>query len=77
MASVNEKVIGRCGNCGGEVTVPLSFMSTMKPVPTCNQCGSTAKTAGPVIPMNPRATSIRQVTQGDAGHGARRKDAAP
>lgn len=53
MAMIGETVVGTCGNCGGEVVLPDCSMSVLKPVPTCNRCGATAKTSGPVIPMNP------------------------
>ena len=48
-----KKTIGRCGNCGGAVTAPTVFLSTIPPVPTCEKCGATAKPQGPVIEMNP------------------------
>ncbi len=48
-----KRTVGRCGNCGGVVTVPTAFMSVNPPIPTCESCGATAKTQGPTISMNP------------------------
>ncbi len=43
--------IGTCSKCGGAVQVPVSWGSTIPPVPTCATCGATAKAShGPVIP---------------------------
>lgn len=53
MARINETVVGRCSNCGGEVVEPVVFHSVVRPAPTCNRCGATAATQGPTIPMNP------------------------
>lgn len=47
------QVIGRCGNCGGRVTVPSVWLGIYPPVPTCESCGATAKPSGPTIDMNP------------------------
>ncbi len=48
-----KRTIGRCGNCGGAVTVPDVWMSVNPPVPRCESCGATAKPQGPTIEMNP------------------------
>lgn len=53
MAGVDDRIVGTCGNCGGEVCVPIAFHSTQQPTPRCTRCGSTPKVSGPVIPMNP------------------------
>lgn len=54
--SLNDRVVGKCGNCGGTVTVPSTFHSVLPPVPSCVQCGSTVKEQDnlPKLPMNPR-----------------------
>lgn len=54
MPMLNDHEVGRCGNCGGAVVVPMMWHGIQKPTPTCEDCGSTAATSGPVIPMNPR-----------------------
>lgn len=53
--------VGSCSICGGQVTLPLSWMGIHPPVPTCRSCGATAAPAGPVIPMVPAPQ--RQVPQ--------------
>ena len=50
---MGERCIGKCGNCGGRVTVPTYYLSVVPPVPTCASCGATAKPQGPTIEMNP------------------------
>lgn len=48
----NRTVLGTCSLCGGPVTVPTVWHGIIPPVPTCGQCGATAKQSfGPVIPM--------------------------
>jgi hypothetical protein len=50
----NEQTVGTCGECGGPVVVPIAWWSVIPPVPTCKECGATAKpNYGPVTPMNP------------------------
>jgi len=52
--SINDKVVGTCGNCGGPVTVPAVWHGTVPPVPTCRNCRAVAKQDhGPVMPMEP------------------------
>lgn len=51
---IMNKTVGTCSNCGGRVTLPTYFYSTVPPVPTCQGCGATqAQPHGPVIPMGP------------------------
>lgn len=51
----NSTWIGACSICGGAVTVPTVWFSTVPPGPTCSACGATAKQPDrPVIPMEPR-----------------------
>lgn len=38
-----DKILGSCSQCGGDVTVPESYMSVVPPVPTCKSCGATVK----------------------------------
>ncbi len=48
----NARTIGTCSLCGGPVTVPAVWHGIIPPVPTCGQCGATAKQSfGPTIPM--------------------------
>lgn len=46
-----SQVVGTCSICGGAVMMPLTWMSTIPPVPTCGGCGAVAAAHGPVIPM--------------------------
>lgn len=47
-------VVGTCGICGGDVTVPSVWHSIIPAKPTCVQCGATAADPSkPVLPMNP------------------------
>jgi hypothetical protein len=45
--------VGRCDKCFGTVTVPNVWHGIYPPVPTCSECGATAKNKDPVIEMNP------------------------
>lgn len=50
----SKTTVGTCGLCDGPVSVPNVWMSVIPPVPTCENCGATAKpNHGPVLPMNP------------------------
>lgn len=47
------KVIGKCSNCGGRVTVPSVWFGSIPPKPICESCGATTKEPDDkVIPMN-------------------------
>lgn len=37
---INEQIVGKCGKCGGIVTVPVIFWSVVAPVPQCKSCGA-------------------------------------
>lgn len=50
---MNEKVIGTCSNCGGDVVVHGVQYSTRPLPPRCRSCGATARK--PVIDMAPPA----------------------
>ncbi len=56
MPTLNDCIVGKCSLCGGLVTVPKTFMSTVPPVPTCESCGAVEDVASrlPVVPMKPR-----------------------
>lgn len=48
-------ILGKCSICGGRVTVPEIYWSTVPPTPKCKKCGAVAtQNYGPVIPMTPR-----------------------
>jgi len=51
----NTRVVGRCSQCGGVVSVPTVFLSVVPPVPTCEQCGAVMNRAAnlPVVPTVP------------------------
>lgn len=44
-------LVGRCSNCGGNVTLPEIHHSVTIPVPTCQSCGATKKNELPIIEM--------------------------
>lgn len=49
----NKTVIGKCSNCGGNVSVPTVWYSVVPPVPTCEKCGATPTDTLPIIQMQP------------------------
>jgi hypothetical protein len=50
----NEQTVGTCGLCEGPVVLPVVWWGVVPPVPTCKNCGATAKQDyGPKLPMNP------------------------
>lgn len=53
--SLNKRPVGRCSECGGVVSLPISYMSVKRPVPTCERCGAVADEAVdlPLMPMIP------------------------
>ena len=53
-------IVGTCSLCGGRVMVPQVYHSVVPPTPTCESCGATAATSGPVIPMVPRRPGVGQ-----------------
>jgi hypothetical protein len=58
----NDRVVGTCSLCGGPVCVPIVYMSTVPPTPTCHQCGAVpVPDHGPVIPMHRPAAAPRYV----------------
>lgn len=48
------RILGKCSICGGQVTVPSSWLGILPPTPTCQSCGAEAENPGPVIPMRPK-----------------------
>lgn len=53
--NLHNKVIGKCSQCGGPVSIPTVWHSVDRPVPQCEWCGAVAsETEGlPVIPTKP------------------------
>lgn len=49
-----DRVIGVCGNCGGDVVAPDVWMGINPPPRRCRDCGSTVRREGPVLPMGPK-----------------------
>lgn len=56
IATGNVRVVGKCGICGGRVTVPTVFWSVVPPKPTCESCGAVVDETAflPTLPMRPR-----------------------
>lgn len=45
-------VIGSCGYCGGNVSIPKNWLGTIPPDATCETCGAKAKNPyQPVLEM--------------------------
>ena len=52
MPSINGRIVGTCGNCGGPVTMPEMWLSLNKSGPRCERCGARAcEGFGPPVPM--------------------------
>lgn len=47
------RVVGQCGKCGGQVTVPTVWMGVHPPAPQCNRCHAVVKSTAPVLEMQP------------------------
>lgn len=60
--------LGTCSICGGRVSLPDYYLSTVPPRPHCESCGAVAREEGPVIPMEhpqhekPRSWSIDRLS---------------
>jgi hypothetical protein len=70
---MSKKIIGKCGLCGGPVSVPVHWMSVKPPVPECESCGAQADTLAhvPTIPMKPRdghVDHVQRETRTDGSH---------
>lgn len=49
---MNKQTCGKCGNCGGRVTVDTIYWPTVPPKPQCERCYAyAAEDFGPTIPM--------------------------
>lgn len=49
------KIVGICGICGGDVTLPSIWHGIYPPKPSCQSCGAIACDPSlPVLPMQPR-----------------------
>lgn len=61
----NKRIVGKCGHCGGIVTVPTMWHSVNPPIPECESCGAQVdQTANmPTLPMKPKPqrTSLQQL----------------
>jgi len=52
----NEQIVGTCGACSGPMVLPIAWWGVIPPVPTCKECGATARQDyGPVMPVDPPA----------------------
>jgi hypothetical protein len=51
------KIVGKCGNCGGLVSVPTAWLGAYPPIPRCQACGAAQKDNRPVLEMN-KATPV-------------------
>lgn len=61
---MNVVVIGTCSLCGGPVSAPSQWYGIFPPTPQCAQCGATAASNGPVIPMTPNKTKTITIGTG-------------
>jgi hypothetical protein len=46
-----HQIVGKCSLCGGAVTVPTVYHSTVPPTPSCQSCGATKKNDLPIVEM--------------------------
>jgi hypothetical protein len=55
MRTLDDRVVGKCGICGGLVTVPTVWHSVVPPTPQCQKCHAVKdETANlPTVPMVP------------------------
>lgn len=72
---MRDRIVGTCGNCGGEVAVPTVWMGVNPPTPQCLQCHSLAEPTGPTMKMRPRpqpprdlAKALERARAGDGVH---------
>lgn len=51
----NRRPVGKCGDCGGVVSVPTVWLGVVPPRPTCEACGAVEDQTArlPVLPMVP------------------------
>lgn len=57
---MSYRIVGECGNCGGDVVLEDAWMSVNPQVPHCRKCGAHAKQDRPVLPMTPRRDAARE-----------------
>lgn len=66
---MNERILGVCSCCGGEVVVPAMWSGIHAPKPVCRSCGAQAtNNALPVIPTRkvlPSSPFVRTQTIGE------------
>lgn len=48
------RVVGKCGLCGGRVSVPSNWSGATPPEATCESCHAVAMSDEPTLPMLPR-----------------------
>lgn len=55
-----KQVVGKCGECGGRVTVETVYLSIVPPVPQCESCGVYVDDTAhlPILPMHPRRKEV-------------------
>lgn len=55
VGNLNKRPVGSCSQCGGVVSLPITFHSVKRPVPTCESCGAVASETRnmPIIPTTP------------------------
>ena len=62
----DRRVIGKCSQCGGVVSIPTFIMSVNRPVPSCESCGAVMDITAnlPVIPTRPVKRSRKLICNG-------------
>jgi hypothetical protein len=52
---MSKRIVGKCGHCGGKVTVPTMWHGVNPPVPQCESCGAQVDETAhlPTLPMLP------------------------
>lgn len=53
---MQKKIIGQCANCGGEVSIPGTYLSVKPPIPRCEDCGAKMESTLPVVEMEDKKT---------------------
>lgn len=67
-------IVGTCGNCGGAVCTPDSWMAVTEPIPRCERCGATPKNPfGPKLEMEPAPPQKSKDPNIHLCHEARRR----
>lgn len=56
---MTKKIVGTCGNCGGNVTVPMVWHGIYPPKPSCDSCGASPKRdKAEILDMEPRPARL-------------------